>query len=232
MSQEKRIAVITGSSRGLGLATAKALAQMDYLVIVTARTQAGVDDGLLQIGKSADGHVLDVSSDDFVAAFYDWLGRTHGHASVLVNNAGRAYWQSGHGVTDTPAALLAEAFNNNSVSAYRMIQHALPAMNSQGWGRIVNISSGMGQLSEMGGGSVAYRISKTAMNAITRIASAEAKPNVKINSICPGWVRTDMGGASAPRSLEQGASGVVWAATLPDNGPTGGFFRDGKAIAW
>jgi NAD(P)-dependent dehydrogenase (short-subunit alcohol dehydrogenase family) len=113
-----------------------------------------------------------------------------------------------------------------------MIQHALPAMNSHGWGRIVNISSGMGQLSEMGGGSVAYRLSKTAMNAITRFANAEAKPNVKINSICPGWVRTDMGGASAPRTLEQGASGVVWAATLPDNGPSGGFFRDGKAIAW
>jgi NAD(P)-dependent dehydrogenase (short-subunit alcohol dehydrogenase family) len=192
-----------------------------------------VDQGLAQMPKGkADGHVLDVSSDESVAAFYEWLAGAHGHASVLVNNAGRAYWQSSHGVTDTPAELRAEALNNNALSAYRMIQHALPQMNRHGWGRIVNISSGMGQLSEMGGGSVAYRISKTAMNAITRFASAEAKPNVKINSICPGWVRTEMGGSGAPRSLEQGASGIVWAATLPDDGPNGGFFRDGRAIAW
>lgn len=228
-----RIAVITGASRGLGLATAKALAGMGYFPIVTARTQSAVDEGLAQFAKGkADGHVLDVSDDKSVAAFHEWLHPSHGHASVLVNNAGRAYWNSGRNGIDTPVSAVAEAINNNALSAYRMIQHALPRMNSNGWGRIVNISSGMGQLTDMGGGDVGYRISKTAMNAITRVAAAEAGPNVKVNSICPGWVRTDMGGPHATRTLEQGVSGIVWAATLPDNGPSGGFFRDGKAIAW
>jgi NAD(P)-dependent dehydrogenase (short-subunit alcohol dehydrogenase family) len=229
----ERIAVITGASRGLGLATAMALAAKGFFPIVTARTRTAVDEGLAHFNPgTADGHVLDVSEDASVEAFHDWLHSTHGHAAVLVNNAGRAYWSSGGNGIEIPASAVAEAINNNALSAYRMIQRALPHMNRVGWGRIVNVSSGMGQLSEMGGGDVGYRISKTAMNAITRVAAAEAGPNVKVNSVCPGWVRTDMGGQHATRTLEQGASGIVWAATLPDTGPGGGFFRDGKAIDW
>jgi NAD(P)-dependent dehydrogenase (short-subunit alcohol dehydrogenase family) len=112
-----------------------------------------------------------------------------------------------------------------------MIHFALPEMNRKGVGRIVNVSSGMGRLSFMGGGDVAYRISKTAMNAVTRVATSQAKGDVKVNSVCPGWVRTDMGGPGATRSLEEGAAGIVWAATVPNDGPNGGFFRDGTAIS-
>jgi NAD(P)-dependent dehydrogenase (short-subunit alcohol dehydrogenase family) len=223
----ERIAVITGSSRGLGLECARALSQKGYFPIVTARTMEAVEAGLEQIGSAgADGQVLDVAQN------FEWLHAKHGHAAILVNNAGRAYWNSGHDGIELPASSVAEAIDNNALSAYRMIQHVLPHMNRAGWGRIVNVSSGMGQLTDMGGGDVGYRISKTAMNAITRVAAAEARANVKVNSVCPGWVRTDMGGPNASRTLEQGASGIVWAATLPDTGPSGGFFRDGKAIAW
>jgi NAD(P)-dependent dehydrogenase (short-subunit alcohol dehydrogenase family) len=125
-----------------------------------------------------------------------------------------------------------DAVDNNALGALRMIRRALPAMNRNRYGRIVNVSTGMSSLSDMGGGSVPYRISKTALNAITRVAHAEAGRNVKVNSVCPGWVRTDMGGASAPRGVAKGAAGIVWAATLPDDGPSGGFFRDGKAVDW
>jgi len=123
------------------------------------------------------------------------------------------------------------SLETNTFGALRVSQTLVPLM--KGRGRVVNISSGMGQLSEMNGGWPGYRLSKTALNAITRILADELKDTqVKVNSICPGWVKTDMGGANAERSVEQGAETIVWAATLPDDGPSGGFFRDKQAIAW
>jgi NAD(P)-dependent dehydrogenase (short-subunit alcohol dehydrogenase family) len=109
----------------------------------------------------------------------------------------------------------------------------VPGMRENGYGRVVNFSSGLGQLSEMGSGTPAYRISKAALNALTRTLAADlAGANVLVNAVCPGWVRTDMGGPQAPRSVEQGADTAIWLATLPDGGPSGGFFRDRKPIAW
>jgi NAD(P)-dependent dehydrogenase (short-subunit alcohol dehydrogenase family) len=106
-------------------------------------------------------------------------------------------------------------------------------MTKNRYGRIVNVSSGQGQLSDMGAGTPAYRISKTALNALTRIIAAEfTGSGILVNSMCPGWVRTDMGGSSAPRTTAQGADTAVWLATLPDGGPSGGYFRDRKAIPW
>jgi NAD(P)-dependent dehydrogenase (short-subunit alcohol dehydrogenase family) len=103
----------------------------------------------------------------------------------------------------------------------------------QGRGRVVNVSSGMGQLSEMGGGFPAYRISKAGLNALTRIFASEVEgTGIKVNAVCPGWVRTDMGGANAARSVEEGVATTVWLATLPDDGPSGGLFRDRKPIPW
>jgi NAD(P)-dependent dehydrogenase (short-subunit alcohol dehydrogenase family) len=106
-------------------------------------------------------------------------------------------------------------------------------MQKHRYGRIVNLSSGLGQLAGMGNNTPAYRMSKTALNALTCIVAAEAQgTNVLVNAACPGWVRTDMGGAGAPRAVEQGADTPVWLATLPDDGPTGGYFRDRKPIPW
>jgi len=134
---------------------------------------------------------------------------------------------------NSPAEMVEATFRTNTLGPYQTIQLAVPLMKRAGFGRIVNVSSGMGQLSEMAGGYAAYRISKTALNAVTKIFAEENMgTNVLVNSVCPGWVRTDMGGPGAQRTVEQGAETIVWAATLPDDGPTGGFFRDKKRIDW
>jgi NAD(P)-dependent dehydrogenase (short-subunit alcohol dehydrogenase family) len=232
LAKNQRIAVVTGASRGLGLETARQLAAYGYRVILTARHEASVKRGIssLKNAGEVEGHVLDIARDASVDAFFSWLADAHSRIDVLVNNAGRSYGNWNDRLPD--AATMAEAVDNNALGAWRMIRTAIPMMNKAGYGRIVNVSSGMGALTDMNGGNSAYRISKTALNAVTRIASNEAKGNVKVNSVCPGWVRTDMGGKSATLSVEQGASGIVWAAMLPDDGPNGGFFRHGKPIAW
>jgi NAD(P)-dependent dehydrogenase (short-subunit alcohol dehydrogenase family) len=230
---DKRIAVVTGASRGLGLETARGLVAKGLHVVLTARSGGAVARGLAALkGAAADGHVLDVGDDASVAAFFDWLAETHGRIDVLVNNAGRLSGGYHESLVDVAAADVLALVDNNAMSALRTIARTLPLMNAADYGRIVNVSSGMAQLSDMNGGSVAYRVSKAALNVITLVAHAEAKTNVKVNSVCPGWVRTEMGGENATRSLEEGAAGIVWAATLPANGPSGGFFRDGKAIDW
>lgn len=234
MSDKPRIAVVTGASRGLGLETCRELAARSIHVVLTARTGEAIAGALASIANPAniEGRPLDVSDDAAVEAFFDWLAKRHGRIDILVNNAGRTFGGWGRNLAGTDPDTVAQALNNNTLGAYRMIRHALPLMNEAGYGRIVNVSTGMGQLSEMNGGAIPYRISKTALNAVTRVAHAEAKRNVKVNSVCPGWVRTEMGGPSATRSLEQGVAGIVWAATLPDDGPAGGFFRDGLPIDW
>lgn len=229
---ERRIAVITGASKGLGLETARGLAAKGCHVILTARTDKAAAHGLKALGSEGEGRALDPADDASVAAFFDWLLKAHGRIDVLVNNAGRLYDGFADGLDSSDVKTILEAIDNNALSALRTIRRALPVMNEAGYGRIVNVSSGMGQLSDMNGGGLAYRLSKVSMNAITRIAHAEVQGDVKVNSVCPGWVRTDMGGAGAPRSLEEGVAGILWAATLPKSGPSGGFFRDGKKIEW
>jgi NAD(P)-dependent dehydrogenase (short-subunit alcohol dehydrogenase family) len=119
----------------------------------------------------------------------------------------------------------------NTLGVVQVCQTLIPLMD--GRGRVVNVSSGMGQLSEMNGCCPGYRLSKTALNAVTRILADELRETgLKVNSVCPGWVRTEMGGPEATLSVEEGARGIVWAATLPDDGPSGGFFRRGEPIAW
>lgn len=225
---QKKIAVVTGGNRGLGYATARALAQQGMHVLLTARDRTKAETAASELqdeGLSVEPKRLDIASDFSVDEFVSYVGRV----DVLVNNAGGMF--GGYSGMSTPAQVV-EALNTNTVGAFRLLRLLLPQMNKQGYGRVVNVSSGMAALSEMQGGAAAYRISKTALNAVTRVFHAEARANVKINSVCPGWVKTDMGGKDAPRSIEQGIAGIVWAATLPDDGPSGGFFRDGKPIAW
>lgn len=234
MSETRRIAVVTGASQGLGLACVRALGERGMTVVLTARTKEAVERGLAALGspENVQGRVLDVADQASVDGFFDWLVQTHGRIDVLVNNAGRVYGGYGDGLERTPASLIAQAVDNNALGAWRTIQRTLPMMNRTGEGRIVNVSSGMGALSDMETGAVPYRISKTAMNAITRLASGEARGDVMVNAVCPGWVRTELGGVDATRSVSEGAAGILWAATLPRDGPNGGFFRDGKPIDW
>ena len=109
----------------------------------------------------------------------------------------------------------------------------IPLLRRSAHGRVVNVSSESGSLAVMGGGTPAYGVSKAALNALTRMLADELRADrVLVNSVCPGWVATEMGGANAPRTPAEGAAGVVWAATLPDGGPSGGFFRDGEPLEW
>lgn len=230
---QDRVAVVTGASRGLGLATAKELATRGYRVVVTARTQEKADAAIEGLEGSVYARALDVEDDASVSAFFGWLDETLGRLDVLVNNAGAIYEsREDSNPVKIPADLLARAFQTNTLGAYRMMQGALPRMEKGAYGRIVNVSSGMGGLNEMGGGYPAYRATKAALNALTRVFHHEARGAAKINAVCPGWVRTEMGGPRATRSLEEGIAGIIWAATLPDDGPSGGFFRDGEPLAW
>lgn len=225
-------AVVTGAAQGLGLETCRRLLDAGHAVTLAARTEAAIDAGLAALGRPAllDGAVLDVSDDASVAGFF---AAREAPVDILVNNAGRIYGAYEATFDNTTPADMLDALDNNAVSAYRTIRAALPGMNARGWGRIVNVSSGLGSLGDsMGAGAVHYRVSKTAMNAVTLIAHNAARPGVKVNSVCPGWVRTALGGDAAPRDIATGAAGIVWAATLPDDGPSGGFFRDGQPIAW
>jgi NAD(P)-dependent dehydrogenase (short-subunit alcohol dehydrogenase family) len=168
-----------------------------------------------------------------VTALARHLDKEHGGVDVLVNNAGIMIDSSSTSVLDEKEAMFRATLETNFFGALRMLQAVVPSMRKRGYGRVVNLSSGLGQFDEMGDGNAAYRSSKTALNALTRmVATATADDNILVNSMCPGWVRTDMGGPSASRSVEKGAETAVWLATLPDSGPTGGFFRDKKPIPW
>jgi NAD(P)-dependent dehydrogenase (short-subunit alcohol dehydrogenase family) len=170
---------------------------------------------------------LDVSDPDSVQAAAAELDRL----DAVVNNAAILYdtWQRG---VDADLDEVREAFETNVLGAWRVVQATLPLLRASSTGRIVNVSSGAGALTDMGGGTPAYRTSKAALNALTRVLAAELRADrILVNAICPGWVATDMGGAGG-RPVRDGAAGIVWAVELPDDGPTSGFFRDGRPIAW
>jgi NAD(P)-dependent dehydrogenase (short-subunit alcohol dehydrogenase family) len=174
---------------------------------------------------------LDVASEESVTRAAGEVISDPGRLDVLINNAG--IYGSPAGAADFDLEEAHQVLEVNLFGAWRLTQGLLPLLRERGSGRIVNVSSGAGQLDDMQGGRAAYRVSKAALNALTRILAAEEGRNgVLVNTMCPGWVQTDMGGSSAPRTVEEGADTAVWLATLPDDGPTGGFFRDRQPIPW
>jgi NAD(P)-dependent dehydrogenase (short-subunit alcohol dehydrogenase family) len=182
---------------------------------------------------AADEHLvpvrLDVRDAESVGAALAGIEANPGSLDVVVNNAG--VYGEPTGAADYDLDDAHQVFETNVFGPWRLIQASLALLRRSSSPRIVNVSSGGGQLAEMGGGRAAYRLSKAALNALTRTLAAD-EPRIKVNSICPGWVRTDMGGSSAPRSVEEGADTAVWLAALPDGGPTGGFFRSREPIPW
>ena len=189
------------------------------------------DPGQVEAAENVLPVELDVTDDQSVGAAIAGIESGPGSLDVLVNNAG--VYGDHTGAADYDLAGAHAVFETNVFGPWRLIQAALPLLRASEAPRIVNVSSGAGQLDEMGGGHAAYRLSKTALNALTRtLAADESGSGLLVNALCPGWVRTDMGGAGAPRSVEQGADTAVWLATLPADGPTGGFFRDREPIAW
>lgn len=233
----KRVAVVTGGNRGIGFEICRQLAKRPGMrVVLTARDEAKAKlaaKRLREEGLEVDSHPLDVTSEMSVKTFAGWLAGTCKRCDILVNNAGVLLDPRSSRVLDSRAETWRDTLETNLLGPLRMIQALAPLMKKNRYGRIVNVSSGQGQLSDMGVGTPAYRVSKTALNALTRTLAAELKGSgVLANAMCPGWVRSDMGGSGAPRTVEQGADTAVWLATLPEDGPSGGFFRDRKPVAW
>ena len=232
----RKIAIVTGGNRGLGREIARQLAKAEMLVAIGVRRQESLDEALEAFerdGGNVVGHLLDVVDTHSVQRFVQHVEKHHGAPSVLVNNAGVYPESRAAKVEDTPTSLWRETFETNLFGAVRMCREVVPLMRRLRYGRIVNISSGLGQLHQMGAGSPAYRVSKASLNALTATLAAEvADAGILVNSMSPGWVRTGMGGDMAPRSVEEGAETAVWLAQLPSNGPTGQFFRDRQPIPW
>jgi NAD(P)-dependent dehydrogenase (short-subunit alcohol dehydrogenase family) len=240
MTSANKIAVVTGANRGLGLETCRQLARLGLTVIMTARDPARGEeaaDGLRAQGLEVIFQPLDVAQPASVARLADYLEQSFGRIDVLVNNAGVFLDPLGGDDPGASSVLRADietvrtSMETNLYGALRMAQALIPMM--RGSGRVVNVSSGMGQLSDMNGCCPGYRFSKVGLNALTCILADELQRTaIKVNSVCPGWVRTDMGGPNAERPVEEGADTIVWLATLADDGPSGGFFRDRQPIAW
>ncbi|WP_411823702.1 SDR family oxidoreductase [Leptospira sp. 'Mane'] len=234
MNHKEKIAIVTGSNRGIGKQVALDLAAQGVFVIVTSRNKTEgklTQQQIIDSGGKADFFPLDVANGKSVLGLYDYIKKAYGKLDILVNNAG--VYLDHDGFTGTTREDTEKTLETNLIGPLQLCQLFLPMMKENGYGRIVNVSSGMGQMSDMGAGYPAYRISKSAINALTIIASKETiGRNIKVNSVCPGWVRTEMGGPSAERTIEQGAETIVWAALLPETGASGKFFRDKKEIPW
>jgi NAD(P)-dependent dehydrogenase (short-subunit alcohol dehydrogenase family) len=228
------IALVTGANRGIGLELVRQLAQRGFTTVLGSRDLEkgrAAADLLGADGIQVEARRLDVADADSARQLAAELDNDHGRLDVLVNNAAVLYdtWQRG---VDADLDLVHEALETNLFGAWRTTQACLPLLRRSSHGRIVNVSSGAGSLSSMGAGTPAYSVSKAALNALTRILAAELRSDrILVNSVCPGWVATDMGGPGG-RPVEDGAASVIWAVLLPDDGPTGGFFRHGRRVDW
>ena len=234
-----KIAVVTGANRGMGLETSRQLGARAARVILTSRDPAKGEAATAQLcgeGLDVRHHQLDVADDDSIGRLAEFIRSELRRLDILINNAGIVRGRDEpreRAMTTfeaTPAGFR-QVLATNLIGPFLLCQALIPLM--RGSGRVVNVSSGMGRLSEMGSSFPAYRVSKAGLNALTRIFASElAGTGVKVNAACPGWVRTDMGGTGAARSVEEGVATTVWLATLPDDGPTGSLFRDQRPIPW
>lgn len=226
------VAVVTGGNRGIGYEVCRQLAERGYTVLLGSRNQergAQAAHRLRAEGHDVSALHLDVSDDHVVQAAAAEVSRLES-CDVLINNAAVDYDTDQRAAT-ADLARVERAIQTNLLGAWRTTEALLGLIRSSTHGRIVNVSSQAGSVTEMGAGPPGYQISKAALNALTRTLAAELRADgVLVNAVCPGWTATDMGGGGRP--VSQGAASVVWAATLPDDGPTGGFFRDGRPLPW
>ncbi|MET7465339.1 SDR family NAD(P)-dependent oxidoreductase [Nonomuraea sp. NPDC005501] len=225
------IALVTGANRGIGREVCRQLAAAGHTVVLTARSLQSAAAAAAELGPDVHPLLLDVTSEESVARAAEAVAERFGRLDALVNNAAITYdtWQRAE---NADLDVVREAAETNLYGPWRMVQAFLPLLRAGGHARVVNVSSEAASLTGMGGGTPAYTTTKVALNALTRMLAAELRADgILVNAVCPGWVATDMGGAGG-RPVADGAAGVVWAATLPDNGPTGGFFRDGRPLPW
>jgi NAD(P)-dependent dehydrogenase (short-subunit alcohol dehydrogenase family) len=225
VASNRRVAFVSGANRGIGHEIARQLAEdQGFLVFAGSRDPAKIAET-----ESIRAVQLDVTDQASIVAARKLIERDPGRLDALVNNAG--IYGDPIGAADYDLARAHEVLEVNTFGPWRLVQAFLPLLRRSEHPRVVNVSSGAGQLSDMNGGRAAYRVSKAALNALTRTLASDER-GIKVNTMCPGWVRTDMGGSAAPRSVDEGADTAVWLATLPDDGPDGGFFRDRRPIPW
>jgi NAD(P)-dependent dehydrogenase (short-subunit alcohol dehydrogenase family) len=228
----KRTALVTGANRGIGLAIARRLGELSHSVLLGSRDRGAGEaaaDSLRRHGLDVTAIHLDLVDRPTIDAALDELSGAGRQVDVLVSNAGVLHERPLLELTD---AEIAESLAVHLTGPLRLVRATAPGMIERGYGRIVNVSSGWGAFAEGLGGPGDYGITKAALNALTLRLAKELPSAVKVNAMCPGWVRTRMGGEGAPRTPEEGADTAVWLATLPDDSPTGGFFRDRKPIDW
>jgi NAD(P)-dependent dehydrogenase (short-subunit alcohol dehydrogenase family) len=229
-------ALVTGANRGIGHEVCRQLASAGHRVLLAARNSERGEAAVARLrasGWDVRFVPLDVASPASVEALPRLLDSMLGGAAldVLVNNAA-VHYDTQQSAATADMTIVEEAFATNVLGAWRVTLALLPLLRLSRSARIVNVSSGAGSMAEQGVGTPAYSLTKLALNGLTRQLAAELRhERILVNAVCPGWVATDMGGAGG-RPVSQGASGVVWATTLPDDGPTGGFFRDGRPIDW
>ncbi len=227
------VALVSGANRGLGAQTAKMLAELGATVFAGARDPSSMED----LAAVSNGQILpvalDVTDEDSIATAVQHVIDVKGHLDILVNNAGIGDW-GGSAIHALDTQRFDRVIATNLRGPVLLAKHALPHLLRHEGPRIVNVSSGMGALEEgMSGSAPAYRISKTALNGLTASLHGDYHPRgLIVNSVCPGWVRTDMGGPNANRSLEDGADGIVWLCTLAPGATSGRFWRDRQVIDW
>ncbi|MFD6757475.1 SDR family NAD(P)-dependent oxidoreductase [Micromonospora gifhornensis] len=235
MSEARRVAVVTGSNRGLGKAIARGIAETGAHVVVTARTEeaaACAAGELVAEGLSASGHQLDIADPASVARTMADVGYQYGRLDILVNNAGIAI-DRGQAAASADFEKVRATLDTNILGTWRCCTAAIPEMRKNRYGRIVNVTSHMGTFGEMDTGSVSYRVSKVGVNALTCILAAELKNDgILVNAASPGKVNTRLAYGKATSTPEQAAETFVWLATLPSDGPTGELFFQRRRLNW
>jgi NAD(P)-dependent dehydrogenase (short-subunit alcohol dehydrogenase family) len=236
----QQVALVTGSNRGIGFEIAKQLALKKIQVVLTSRNPTNGEAALRKLTRDGIKKVvfmqLDVSNQVSVDGLFNEVEKTFGRLDILVNNAAILIDRDDVVASNADLEIIKATLETNLIGAWRMCKAFIPLMKKNGYGRIVNVSSGAGQFEYMatsGGYWPAYSVSKTSLNALTVMLASELRgTNILVNAVCPGWVRTDMGGSNAPGSVEEGAVTPVWLATLSDGGPTGHNYYDKKQISW
>ena len=237
---KQQVALVTGSNRGIGFEIAKQLSVREIEVILTSRNSATGEAVARKLARDGMKKVvpmeLDVTDQVSVDNLSDEVEKTFGRLDILVNNAAILIDKDNVTASNTDLEIVKATLETNLIGAWRMCKAFIPLMKKNGYGRIVNVSSGSGEfeyMSTSGGYWPAYSMSKASLNALTVMLASELRGiNILVNAVCPGWVRTDMGGTNATRSVEEGAATPVWLATLVDGGPTGHNFFDKKQISW
>jgi NAD(P)-dependent dehydrogenase (short-subunit alcohol dehydrogenase family) len=229
-----RVALVTGANRGIGFEVCRQLATRGFVVFLTARDSEKAENAASNLAGTGTVKplLLDVADTRSIQQAAAELAKRYGYLDVLVNNAGINYdtWETVENADINGTVM--ETITTNLLGPWRVCQAVLPLLRKSNAGRIVNVSSESGSLAYMSAGPPAYQVTKAALNAMTRTLAGELRDaRILVNAVCPGWVSTDMGGTGG-RPVADGAAGIVWAATLPDDGPTGGFFQDGKPLLW